>query len=68
MEEKDEISPDISLLSIVLSVGLAWDKRYNDFVVADSTKYDDNHKPISWAIRRGGSVMSKTTGEFDDNR
>lgn len=33
-------------------------------VSAVATRYDENKKPSSWAIRRGGSVMSKIDGLF----
>jgi len=54
----------ISLLNVVLSVGIAWDKRYETFVIIEATKFDANYQPISWAIRRSGYVMSKSTGVF----
>jgi hypothetical protein len=53
------------LLNITLSVGISWDERHEAFVVVEATKFNDEHTPISWAIRRSGSVMSKTTGHFD---
>lgn len=51
--------------NVALSMGIAWDKQYNTFITVEATKFDSEHKPIVWAIRRSSSVMSKKTGTFD---
>lgn len=51
---------------VILSYGLFFDVRYNQWITIEATKYDEHtKKPITWAIRRCGSVMSKFTGSFD---
>lgn len=51
--------------SIVLSIAIAWDPARQEFVTVTATKFDDDQKPTSWAIRFVSRVMSKKTGAFD---
>ncbi len=43
---------------------LRFDAERLQDVSAVATKYNEGQKPVSWAIRRGGSVMSKRDGGF----
>ena len=53
-------------LNVVLTYGLSFDKNRQQWVIIEATKYDEEtNNPIIWAVRRGGSVMSKFTGNFD---
>lgn len=54
------------MLGVVLTYGLSFDKNRSQWVTIEATKYDEQtNEPTTWAIRRGGSVMSKFTGSFD---
>mgnify|MGYP003425797941 FL=1 len=54
------------MLGVVLTYGLYFDKNRLQWVTIEATKYDEQtNVPITWAVRRGGSVMSKFTGSFD---
>jgi hypothetical protein len=51
---------------VTLNYGIKFDKSYGSWITVDSTKYDEEtHLPILWGVRRGSSIMSKYTGEFD---
>lgn len=54
------------LLNVVLTYGLSYDKTRMEWIIIEATKYDDvEYKPITWAVRKGRTCMSKFTGEFD---
>ena len=54
------------MLGVVLTYGLSFDENRLQWVTIEATKYDEQtNEPITWAVRRGGSVMSKFTGSFD---
>lgn len=51
---------------LVLTYGLSFDNNRLQWVTIEATKYDEQtNEPITWAVRKGGSVMSKFTGSFD---
>jgi hypothetical protein len=51
---------------VVLTYGLSFFEPYGGWITIEATNFDDNHLPISWAIRKpGGSCFSKIVGGFD---
>lgn len=51
---------------VVLTYGLFYNKNWQEWITIEAARYDEQTKlPISWAVRRGNSVMSKLTGDFD---
>lgn len=49
----------------IISYGIKEGDRGWD-VIIEATKFDEKQNPISWAVRqRGGTCMSKITGEFE---
>lgn len=66
-QENDKLGNNTKpLLGVVLTYGLLFDKNRLQWVIIEATKYDEEtSNPITWAIRKGGSVMSKFTGKFD---
>jgi hypothetical protein len=54
------------MLGVILTYGLFFDKNRLQWTTIEATKYDEQtNEPISWAVRQGGSAMSKFTGNFD---
>ena len=55
----------VDVMKTVLKYGIYFDPRYFDWVSIEATKYSEvDSTPISWAIRRGGTAMSKNDGMF----
>jgi hypothetical protein len=63
-EQKDKFAKP--MLGVVLTYGLSFDKNRLQWITIEATKYDEQiNEPIMWAVRQGGSVMSKFTGSFN---
>ncbi len=55
----------IKLNNVVVSIAIGWDIRRDSFILVEASKFDDDHKPVSWAVRCGSRVLSKESGEFN---
>ena len=66
VELKDETAAFAKpMLGVVLTYGLSFDKNRMEWITIEATKYDEENKPITWAVRQGRTCLSKLSGGFD---
>lgn len=52
------------MTSIVLSRGLYFDVKTQQWITLEATNFDNDKNIVAWAIRRGQASMSKLDGRF----
>lgn len=63
--DNNHLSKSKKLLNVVLTYGLAFDNYRLEWVTIESTKFNEQNNPCSWAVRKSSTCMSKFSGSFD---